>query len=75
MVMRSPDHFKAREETAYLLRSPANVKRLLTAIEALQAGKGKEHSLRHILAAAGQAHGEADQSTYRERYARAIHRR
>jgi antitoxin YefM len=45
VVMLSLDDFKALEETAYLLRSPANAKRLLAAAEALQAGKGKERKL------------------------------
>ncbi|MEW6704393.1 MAG: type II toxin-antitoxin system prevent-host-death family antitoxin [Pseudomonadota bacterium] len=45
VVMLSLDDFKALEETAYLLRSPANARRLLAAIEALQAGKGKERKL------------------------------
>jgi antitoxin YefM len=45
VVMLSLDDFKALEETAYLLRSPANAKRLLAAVEALQAGKGKERKL------------------------------
>jgi antitoxin YefM len=45
VVMLSLDDFKALEETAYLLRSPANAKRLLAAVEALQAGKGRERKL------------------------------
>jgi antitoxin YefM len=45
VVMLSLDDFKSLEETAYLLRSPANAKRLLAAVEALQAGKGKERKL------------------------------
>ena len=45
VVMLSLDDFKALEETAYLLRSPANVKRLLTAISDLSAGKGIERAL------------------------------
>lgn len=45
VVMLSLDDFKALEETAYLLRSPANAKRLLAAMEALQSGKGKERKL------------------------------
>ena len=38
VVMLSLDDFKALEETAYLLRSPANARRLLTAIQELEAG-------------------------------------
>jgi len=45
VVMLSLDDFKSLEETAYLLRSPANAKRLLAAVEALQTGKGKERTL------------------------------
>lgn len=45
VVMLSLDDFKSLEETAYLLRSPANAKRLLAAMEALQAGEGKERKL------------------------------
>jgi antitoxin YefM len=35
VVLLSLEDFKAMEETAYLLRSPANAKRLLAAIEQL----------------------------------------
>ena len=45
VVMLSLDDFQALEETAYLLRSPANAKRLLAAVESLRAGKGKERKL------------------------------
>lgn len=45
VVMLSLEDFKSLEETAYLLRSPANAKRLLAAVEALEAGKGKERKL------------------------------
>ena len=40
VVMLSLEDYKALEETAYLLRSPANAKRLLAAIEQLNRGKG-----------------------------------
>ena len=43
--MLSLEDFKSLEESAYLLRSPANAKRLLAAMEALEAGKGKERKL------------------------------
>ena len=43
--MLSLEDFTALEETSYLLRSPANAKRLLTAIEQLSAGKGTERKL------------------------------
>ena len=40
VVMLSLEDFESLEETAYLMRSPANVKRLLEAIHALESGKG-----------------------------------
>jgi antitoxin YefM len=45
VVMVSLEDYTALEETAYLLRSPANMKRLITAIEQLNTGKGKERKL------------------------------
>ena len=45
VVMLSLDDFKALEETAYLLRSPANARRLLAATQELEAGKGKVRKL------------------------------
>ena len=45
VVMLSLEDFTALEETSYLLRSPANAKRLPTAIEQLSAGKGTERKL------------------------------
>ena len=45
VVMLSLDDFKALEETAYLLRSPANAKRLLAAVSQLAEGKGKVREL------------------------------
>ena len=45
VVMLSHEDFKALEETAYLLRTPANVKRLLAAAAQLKAGKGTERTL------------------------------
>ncbi len=45
VVMVSLEDYTALEETAYLLRSPANMKRLVTAIEQLNAGKGTERKL------------------------------
>ena len=41
----SREDYKALEETAYLLRSPENAKRLLSAVDALGKGKGKERQL------------------------------
>ena len=40
VVMLSLEDFEALEETAYLIRSPANATRLLEAIHALEGGKG-----------------------------------
>jgi antitoxin YefM len=45
VVMLSLQEFKALEETAYLLRSPANARRLMRSMESLEAGQGQEHSL------------------------------
>lgn len=45
VVMLALDDFKSLEETAYLLRSPANARRLLTALQELEAGKGKVRKL------------------------------
>lgn len=45
VVMLALDDFKSLEETAYLLRSPANARRLLTAVQELEAGKGKVRKL------------------------------
>jgi antitoxin YefM len=45
VVMLSLDDFKALEETAYLLRSPANVRRLLSSVTQLAQGKGKVREL------------------------------
>jgi antitoxin YefM len=39
VVMLSLDDYESLQETAYLLRSPANAKRLLASIESLNAGK------------------------------------
>lgn len=45
VVMMSLEDYKALEETAYLLRSPANAQRLLASVAQLEAGQGKEQSL------------------------------
>ena len=45
VVMISLEDFKALEETAYLLRTPANAQRLLSAVEQLNAGLGVERNL------------------------------
>jgi len=45
VVMMSLDDYQALAETAYLLRSPTNARRLLGAMERLAAGQGQERSL------------------------------
>ena len=45
VVMLSLEDYKALEETAYLLRSPANARRLLSSIAQLNAGKGTPREL------------------------------
>ena len=45
VVMVSASEWESIEETLYLLRSPANAKRLLEAIAGLDAGQGVEHDL------------------------------
>jgi antitoxin YefM len=45
VVMISMEDYNALEETAYLLRSPKNAKRLLEAIESLENGLGQERTL------------------------------
>lgn len=48
VVMLSLEDYKALEETAYLLRTPANAKRLLSAAAQLNAGKGVERKLAKV---------------------------
>lgn len=45
VVMLSLEDYTALEETAYLLRSPANAKRLLGAVAQLNAGKGTKRKI------------------------------
>jgi antitoxin YefM len=45
VVMLSLEDYKALEETSYLLRTPANAKRLLAAITQLAANNGVERAL------------------------------
>ncbi len=42
VVMMSLENYEALEETAYLLRSPENARRLLNSIAELESGKGIE---------------------------------
>ena len=44
-VLMSIDDYRALEETAHLLRSPANVRRLLESLDQARAGVGQEHEL------------------------------
>lgn len=45
VVMLLLEEFESLEETAHLLRSPVNAKRLLAAIAALESGKGKARKI------------------------------
>mgnify|MGYP003480753588 CR=1 FL=1 len=45
MVLMSLDDYNALEETAYILSNPKNAQRVLTSIEEIRSGKGKEHKL------------------------------
>ncbi|MFP4169374.1 MAG: YoeB-YefM toxin-antitoxin system antitoxin YefM [Desulfonatronovibrionaceae bacterium] len=45
VVIMSLEDYEALEETAYLLRSPKNAKRLLESIAQLEDGKGQEKEL------------------------------
>ncbi len=45
VVMISMDDYQALEETAYLLRSPKNTRRLIEAVAELEDDKGKEKEL------------------------------
>lgn len=45
VVMMSLADFESLRETAYLMRSPTNARRLLDAMERLEAGRGEQHSL------------------------------
>jgi antitoxin YefM len=45
VVMMSVEDYASLEETAYLLRSPKNARRLREAVAQLQSGKGSEREL------------------------------
>ena len=45
VVMLSLEDYTALEETSYLLKTPANANRLLSAVAQLNAGKGVEREL------------------------------
>jgi antitoxin YefM len=46
VVMLSLGEYDALQETAYLLRSPANARRLLGAVETLKKGKGIKRKIK-----------------------------
>lgn len=45
VVMVSLDDYESLKETAYLLRSPENARRLIASIERLESGHGEPHDL------------------------------
>jgi len=45
VVIVALDDYESLKEAAYLLRSPANARRLLGAIERLDRGEGSDHQL------------------------------
>ncbi len=45
VVMISMADYQSLEETAYLLRSPKNTRRLIQAVAELESGKGKKRDL------------------------------
>lgn len=48
VVIVSLADFESLRETAYLMRSPANARRLLDAMERLEAGHGELHDLTDV---------------------------
>jgi antitoxin YefM len=44
-VLMAVDDYRALEATAYLLRSPANVRRLLASLDQARSGSTQEHQL------------------------------
>jgi len=48
VVMLSLDDYESLQETAYLLRSPANARRLLASIESLNAGKNIRKDIKDL---------------------------
>ena len=45
LVIVSLEEYESLRETAYLMRSPANARRLLDAMERLEAGRGEPHDM------------------------------
>ena len=48
VVMLSLEDYESLEETAYLLRSPANARRLASAVAGLEKGKGVRKTIRDL---------------------------
>ena len=48
VVMVSMEDYKALEEMAHLMRSPANARRLLASIHELESGRGKPRKLKSV---------------------------
>ena len=48
VVMVSLEDYESLQETAYLLRSPANAKRLLASIESLNKGKNLKKTIKDL---------------------------
>jgi antitoxin YefM len=51
VVMLSLEDYESLQETAYLLRSPANARRLLASIDSLNKGKKIKKSLKDLVEA------------------------
>jgi antitoxin YefM len=47
-VIVALDDYQSLRETAYLLRNPANARRLLASIDRLESGGGSEHELNDL---------------------------
>lgn len=45
VVLVALDDYESLQETAHLLRSPANARRLLDSIDRLESGSGEQHPL------------------------------
>jgi antitoxin YefM len=48
VVIMSLEDFESLRETAYLMRSPSNARRLLDAMERLETGAGETHDLADV---------------------------
>ncbi|MDO5629699.1 MAG: type II toxin-antitoxin system prevent-host-death family antitoxin [Mobilicoccus sp.] len=45
VVIVSLDEYESLRESAYLMRSPANARRLLDAVDRLESGRGERHDV------------------------------